>query len=498
MSQPPDSGVGPQPAPHGPWWRQWRREWRREEITLTLALVASLIAIVISLVTAGSVSRHARADVHRLDNELRSLRGSLQGLTRADVQRLDDELSSLRQSLQGVTGADVHQLQNELGALRESSQGLAAAADVRRLDQDLHSLRESFQGVTGADVQRLDNDLRSLRGSLQGLTRTDVQRLDGNLRTLRESLQGLTRADFQGLERQLASVRESLQKVEAENKGRVEELDHRIGSTEERIVPFQNEIQKLKGQAANASNDLADAKNCYEQTIQAMQDFRITFRNLDAVLVGKEAELNVLVRNLERDAGNLILEQMPIGSIVMWPLTEKPPAKWRICNGEPVSPQEAPEFWELFKNSHWTTDEGKAVSVPDLRGYFVRGADTRKEEDPKKVDEEAPREVGSKQLAKVPQHAHDVSDLRVAGGIWQQQDRNVLLYQSQRKEQLKAGDDLRALRGGGGAWDPSQLQGLGTEVDAMAVRGELGQMVKEQGKVRPDNVALHFIIRVQR
>jgi hypothetical protein len=37
-----------------------------------------------------------------------------------------------------------------------------------------------------------------------------------------------------------------------------------------------------------------------------------------------------------------------------------------------------------------------------------------------------------------------------------------------------------------------------TEVDAMALRGELGPVMKQQGKLRPDNIAFNFIIRVQR
>jgi microcystin-dependent protein/archaellum component FlaC len=347
-------------------------------------------------------------------------------------------------------------------------------------------------------VQRLDNDLRSLRESLQGVSGADVQRLNSELRSLQESLQGVTRADVQRLGTEFVSIRESLQRIAGENKGRVDELERRVSYAEDRLRPFQDEVQRLKDQTANATKDFTEAKSRYEQAVQVIEDFRVTVRNFDAIFMAKEAELRVLVKNLESSAGSLILEQLPIGSILMWPLAEKPPAKWRICDGAPVTAQEAPEFCELFKNAYWTTDGGKAVHVPDLRGYFIRGVDTRASEDPEKVDEEAPRAAGSKQREKFPQHSHDVSDLRVAGGLWWQQARNVLLYQSQRKEQLQGEEDLRALWGGGGEWNAYQLQRGETEVDAMALHGELGPMIKQQGEVRPDNIALHFVIRVQR
>jgi predicted nucleic acid-binding Zn-ribbon protein/microcystin-dependent protein len=443
------------------------------------------------------VGRQSRADVQRLDKELRSLQGSLQGLTKGDVQRLNTEFSSLRDSLQGVTKADLQRLNTELSSLRDSLQGVTKA-DVQRLNTELSSLRDSLQGVTTADVQGLGTELRSLRDSLQGVTKADVQRLNTELSSLRDSLSGRMKAELQRVEGDVASVGESLQAIKGENKGRVDELERHVSSSEEGLRPLQDELRRLKDQTENASKDLAEAKGQYGQAVQVIDDFRGITRNLDAIVTAKEAELKVLVKNLENNAGDFILQQMPIGSIVMWPIAEKPPAKWRICDGAPVTAQEAPEFCELLKDAYWTTGEAKVVHVPDLRGYFIRAADTRKVEDPEKVDEEAPREVGSKQRGKLPQHTHDVSDLRVAGGLWWQQDRNILLYQSQRKEQLKGGEDLRTLGGGSGAWNTYQLQRGETEVDSIALRGELGPMINEQGKVRPDNIALHFIIRIQR
>ena len=471
MSEPPDSGAGAQPSPQSPYWRRWRRE----EATLIAALIAAVIAIIISAIVATSASSQSRADVRRLEGEFNSLRDSVQGLSKADVQRLDNEFRTLRDSLQGIT-----------------------RADVQRLDSQLSALQQSLQGVTKVDVQRLNDELGALRDSLQTVTKNDIQRVDHEVTALQQSLQGVSKADVQRLEDQFSALRQSMQGTTSENKGRVDELERRVARTESRLDPFQSELQRLREQVESASRDLSEGKNRYEQAVQTIQDFRVTVRNLDAILNAREAELNNLVKNLEANAGTFILEQMPIGSIVMWPLAEKPPAKWRICDGQAISNQDAPEFCELFKNAYWTTGGGKVVHVPDLRGYFIRGVDPRRSDDLDKVDEEAPREVGSRQLEKLPQHSHDVSDLRVAGGLWWQQGRNMLLYETQRKEALKEGGDLRTLWSGGGEWNTYQLQGGQTDVDTMALHGQLGPMIKQQGKLRPDNIALHFIIRVQR
>jgi archaellum component FlaC/microcystin-dependent protein len=497
---------------------------------LIIAIIAPIIAVIVSLVTAGLVSSHSRADVRRMDNELRSVRESVQAVSRADAQRLDNELRPLRESLQGVS-----------------------RADIQRLDNELRSVRESVQGVSKADLQRLDNDVASLRDSLQGVTKSDFERLKNELASLRDSLQGVTKADLQQLSNQLASLRDSVQRLDGEDKVRLDELMRRVSAAENRLRPLQDEVSRFKDQAADASKDLSEAKSQYQQARQVIEDFQIIIRNYDAVLTVKEAEFKALVKDLETNVGSLVLEQMPIGSILMWPLTDKPPAKWRICDGEPVTSGEAPEFCQLFRDAYWTTDGGKAVHVPDLRGYFIRGADTRKSGDPDKVDEDAPRAIGSKQAEKLPQHTHDVSDLRVAGGLGTQQARNTFFYQTQRREQLKSGNDLRTfpvgggegpanaplppaaqggaegpnaaqaqggvagvaatpVQGGGEGPNPTPVQtpgqtqeqvqppapGVDAEVDAVALRGDLGPVIKQQGELRPDNIALQFIIRVQR
>lgn len=523
---------------------------------LIIAIIAPAIAVIVSLITAGLVSSHSRADVRRMDNELRSVRDSVQGASRADAQRLDNELRPLRESLQGISRADIQRLDNELRSVRASLQGVSGA-DIQRLNNDVASVRDSLQGLTKADFDRLNDELASLRNSLQGVIRADFDRLNGELASLRDSLKGVTKADLQQLSNELASLQESIQRVAGEDKGRLDELVQRVNAAENRLRPFQDEVERLKGQTADASKDLTEAKIQYAQARQVIEAFQVIIRNYDAVLTVKEAEFRALVRDLENNVGKLVLEQMPIGSILMWPLADKPPAKWRVCDGQPVTGEEAPEFCQLFRDAYWTTDGGKAVHVPDLRGYFVRGADTRKSGDPDKVDEDAPRQIGSKQAEKLPQHTHDVSDLRVAGGLGSQQERNLFIYQTQRRDQLKPGSDLRSfsvgtgegagtppplaqdgaegpnaaqaqgavggtaaapVQGGGAevnnpAPTPAQAQtqappvppqeqapapGSDAEVDAVALRGELGPVINQKGKVRPDNIALQFIIRVQR
>ncbi|HEY0790680.1 MAG TPA: hypothetical protein VGD78_06405 [Chthoniobacterales bacterium] len=303
------------------------------------------------------------------------------------------------------------------------------------------------------------------------------------------------RADAQRVATDFRSLQGSFEDAKGEMRGRVDELRASITPVEGALRAQQEEVPRLKDQTARSQNELTEAKNQYAQALQTVAQVRGQFLNFDAVVAGARSELDARVKALENNADATILEQMPIGSVLMWPLTEKPPSKWRICDGGLVTAQEAPEFCALFKNAAWTTESGRVVHVPDLRGYFIRGADTRQSQDPEKIDEDAPRAVGSKQAEKLPQHTHDVSDLRVAGGLWWP-ERSTFLYQIKGTEKLNG--DLRTLAGSGNEFNGYQLHGGVPEVDTIAINGKLGPIVGQQGEVRPDNIALHFIIRVQR
>jgi hypothetical protein len=304
-----------------------------------------------------------------------------------------------------------------------------------------------------------------------------------------------SRADAQRVASDFKSLQGSFLETRGEMKGRADELRASISPVEGALRAQQDEVPRLRDQTAKSQNELAEARSRYEQALQTIAQVRGQFLNFDAVVAGARSELDARVKALETTANATILEQMPIGSVLMWPLTEKPPSKWRICDGGIVTAQEAPEFCALFKNSIWTTESGRVFHVPDLRGYFVRGADTRQSQDPEKIDEEAPRAVGSKQAEKLPLHTHDVSDLRLAGGLWWP-ERSTFLYQIKGTEKLNG--DLRTLAGAGSEYNGYQVHGGVPEVDAIAINGKLGPIVEQQGKVRPDNIALHFIIRVQR
>jgi len=275
-----------------------------------------------------------------------------------------------------------------------------------------------------------------------------------------------------------------------------EDLKRKADTTESTTESLVRQVGDLTGKIGGAEQELKEAKAAYEKAGTSFEQAVAKLGNVDTVVQGAKTTLDGYVETLKQKASSEILEQMPIGSIVMWPLSDRPPKKWRVCNGDPVTEQEAPEFCKRFEGSRWVTEKGLVVHVPDLRGYFIRGADDHKSNDPAKVDDDAPREVGSVQPEKLPQHTHDVSGLRVAGGLWYDNNRKMLLYEARAPEDL--GGDLRTLWGGGGEWNTYQLHGGHTTVDPIALKGKLGPMIEQQGKLRPENVALAFIIRVEK
>lgn len=69
---------------------------------------------------------------------------------------------------------------------------------------------------------------------------------------------------------------------------------------------------------------------------------------------------------------NMLTDEVPIGTIIMWAGTSAPNSKWRMCTGGTVSAASYPGY-----NSVVGTRFGGDASnpgIPDMRGLFVRGA----------------------------------------------------------------------------------------------------------------------------
>ena len=171
--------------------------------------------------------------------------------------------------------------------------------------------------------------------------------------------------------------------------------------------------------------------------------------------------------------------------------------KWLVCDGAPVSRTEYKELFDTLGVSWGEGDKTATFNLPDLRGQFLRGADQRAKD---ALDPAAPRPVGSIQTDAMPEHIHDVSALRVAGGLMTG-DQHKILYVNTggRRDKLSAKKEeyLTFWNHGDGERDTVQRHGGDTTVETIGLLGSLGGVQQKQGEARPTNRAVQYLIRVK-
>jgi microcystin-dependent protein len=84
-----------------------------------------------------------------------------------------------------------------------------------------------------------------------------------------------------------------------------------------------------------------------------------------------------LISLAERDPSGA--RMAPVGSIIAIPGAGKPDTKfWRRCDGSVVMRKDLPELFAAFNDTKgpiWGSTKDDNFSVPDMRGYFLRGVD---------------------------------------------------------------------------------------------------------------------------
>lgn len=66
--------------------------------------------------------------------------------------------------------------------------------------------------------------------------------------------------------------------------------------------------------------------------------------------------------------------EVPLGSIVMWPVHNNIPSGWRICDGSSLSRTTYNELWAQIQ-LHYTSggDDGSTFNIPNLTNTFIKG-----------------------------------------------------------------------------------------------------------------------------
>jgi hypothetical protein len=117
----------------------------------------------------------------------------------------------------------------------------------------------------------------------------------------------------------------------------------------------------------------------------------------DAPITPVEFNTDRLAEALEHVRKKYIAWAAPTGTIVAY-YGGSIPDGWLLCDGKEIPTDSIYNALRLMMKDN---------RVPDLRGYFLRGADSRSAEDKNGIDPERPRAVGTIQLDEFKEHIHD-------------------------------------------------------------------------------------------
>ena len=65
--------------------------------------------------------------------------------------------------------------------------------------------------------------------------------------------------------------------------------------------------------------------------------------------------------------------EVPLGSIVMWPVHNNIPSGWRICDGSSLSRTTYNELWAQIQLTYTSGDDGSTFNIPNLTNTFIKG-----------------------------------------------------------------------------------------------------------------------------
>jgi len=125
---------------------------------------------------------------------------------------------------------------------------------------------------------------------------------------------------------------------------------------------------------------------------------------------------------VEGTQGNAIIvgQQLPVGTIITYagglsPVKEQALAGqgWLLCDGDPISREGYKLLFDVIGSAHGNGDGRLTFSLPDYRGYFLRGVSGESSQDPDADSRTAARaggnignQVGSVQVSTAGPHEH--------------------------------------------------------------------------------------------
>lgn len=109
-------------------------------------------------------------------------------------------------------------------------------------------------------------------------------------------------------------------------------------------------------------NAIAAVVNLFQPIIDAIQQDILNIQNDITTIQGD-------ITNIQNQFG----EEMPLGSILMYPTSAPPNSKWLICDGQTLNTTLYPDLFALIGYSFGGA--GNSFSLPDMRKKFFAGFD---------------------------------------------------------------------------------------------------------------------------
>lgn len=165
------------------------------------------------------------------------------------------------------------------------------------------------------------------------------------------------------------------------------------------------------------------------------------------------------------------VQGVPVGTILA-NFTTNVPSGFLLCDGSTFSSSTYPDLYSVLGTT----------TLPDLRGYFLRGLDTAAAVDP----DGASRTVGSTQMGSVEQHTHTYWDAYYAEAL-------------QTGETTTQANTVAGNSGGTGPdfdnyWYWRKADGTWTHDMGGNIDLDTGAYGNVGGDTRPPNVAVNYII----
>ncbi len=220
---------------------------------------------------------------------------------------------------------------------------------------------------------------------------------------------------------------------------------------------------EAKAALAHSLDYLATAKSLLEESLDAQSLIKSLHDAQGEVVKAVTAEGSEFHKGVAKEMEHNLALSAPVGSILAWTNNTMPNDSWEICEG-----QRFEDDWDST-GLRKALPSGLGDELPDLRGYFLRGAGEADGLDADLESRSGAKGVGSSQPHGVADHAHD--------GVVSAPDE---------------GDRFRMQSGGSQKNGVGVSWGLGN--NKVTVTGEA---IGASNETRPVNYAVHWIIRVK-